>query len=76
MNVNVNFIEQNVSYINGGILVNVDVGVKKIIYVKKIVFGILLHVIVKMENICDEVIEPYDEEIKIIPTNFYEKKVT
>ena len=26
--------------------------------------------------ICDEVIESYDEEIKTIPTNFNEKKVT
>ena len=51
MNVNVNFIEQNVSHINGGILVNVDVAVKSIIYVKKIMFGNLLHVIMKMEKI-------------------------
>ena len=27
-------------------------------------------------SICDEVIESYKEEIKIIPTNFNEKKVT
>ena len=25
---------------------------------------------------CDEVIESYDEEIKAIPTNFHERKVT
>ena len=36
---------------NGGIMINVDVSVKNVIYVKKIMFGILLHVIVKMENI-------------------------
>ena len=36
---------------NGGITINVDVSVKNIIYVKKIMFGILLHVIVKIENI-------------------------
>ena len=30
---------------------NADVGVKDLIYVKKIIFGILLHVVVKMENI-------------------------
>ena len=41
----------NVSQINCGIMINVDVGVKNIIYVKKIIFAILLHVIVKMENI-------------------------
>ena len=31
--------------------VNVDVSVKDITYVKKIIFGILVHVFVKMENI-------------------------
>ena len=43
--------EQIVSQISGGITINVDVSVKNIIYVKMIMFGILLHVIVKMENI-------------------------
>ena len=43
--------EQNVSQINGRITRNVNVSVKNIIYVKKIMFGILLHVIVKMKNI-------------------------
>ena len=33
--------EQNVFQINGGITMNVDVSVKNIIYVKKIVFGLL-----------------------------------
>ena len=42
---------QNVSQINGGITIIVDVSVKNIIYVKKAMFGILLHVIMKMENI-------------------------
>ena len=51
MNVNVNLIEKHVIQINGRITINVDVSVKNIIYVKKIMFGILLHVIVKMENI-------------------------
>ena len=37
--------------INGGITINVDVSVKNIIYVKKIMFGILVYVFVKMENI-------------------------
>ena len=86
MNVNVNFIEQNVSHINGGILVNVDVAVKSIIYVKKIMFGNLLHVIMKMEKFLQVLwmiqqlsvmkLESCDEEIKINPPNFYEKKVT
>ena len=86
MNVNVNLIEQNVSQINRGIMINVDVGVKSIIYVKKIMFGNLLHVIMKMEKILQVLwmiqrlsvmkLESCDEEIKIIPPNFNEKKVT
>ena len=43
--------EKNVSQINGRIAINVDVSIKNVIYVKKIVFWIRLHVIVKMENI-------------------------
>ena len=43
--------KQNIIQINDGITINVDVSVKNIAYVKKIMFGILLHVIVKMENI-------------------------
>ena len=36
MNVNVNFMEQNLTQVNSGIMINVDVTVKKnIIYVKK-----------------------------------------
>ena len=37
--------------IKSGIMINVDGSVKNIIYVKKIIFGILLHVVVKMVNI-------------------------
>ena len=51
VSVNVNLMEQNVIQINGGITINVDLSVKNIIYVKMIMFGVLLHVIVKMENI-------------------------
>ena len=43
--------QENVTQINGGIMINVDVSVKNVMYVKKIMFGILLHVIVKIENI-------------------------
>ena len=43
--------EENLIQISGRIMVNGDAGAKKFIYVKKIRFGILLHVIVKMENI-------------------------
>ena len=42
---------KNVVQTNGGITINVYVSVKNIVYVKKIMYGILLHVIVKMENI-------------------------
>ena len=41
--------EQNVIQINGGITTNVTV--KNIIYVKTIMFGVLIHVVVKMESI-------------------------
>ena len=43
--------EQNVIQINGEIMIHVNVNVKSIIYVKKIMFGILVYVFVEMENI-------------------------
>ena len=44
--------EENVIQINSGITINVvDVRVKNIMYLKKTMLGILLHVVVKMENI-------------------------
>ena len=43
--------EEVVTQTNGKIMINNDVSVKNVMYVKKIMFGILLHVIVKMENI-------------------------
>ena len=43
--------KRNVVQINGGIMINVDVSVKNVINVKNIMFGILLHVIVKMEKL-------------------------
>ena len=43
--------EEYLIQINGGIMVNVDVNVKNVINVKKIIFGIVLHVVLKMENI-------------------------
>ena len=42
--------KQNVSQVNGGTIINVDVSVKSI-YLKMVMFGILLYVIVEMENI-------------------------
>ena len=43
--------EENVIQINGGITINVNVSVKNVIYVKKIMFGSPLHAVVKKGNI-------------------------
>ena len=43
--------EEAVIQIKSGITINVDTSVKNIKHVKKIIFGVLLYVIVKMENI-------------------------
>ena len=43
--------EENVIQMNDPIMINVDVSAKNVMYVKKIMFGILLHVIMKMKNI-------------------------
>ena len=43
--------QENLTQINGGTMINVDVSVKNVIYVKKVMFGILVHVVVKIENI-------------------------
>ena len=51
VNVNINLMEGNLIPINGGIVINLDVSVKNIIYEKKIIIGILLHIIAEMENI-------------------------
>ena len=50
MNVNANLMQQNVSHINGGIAINVDVSVQRFKYVKRNMFGILVNVFVKIEN--------------------------
>ena len=43
--------EEIILQINGGIMINDNVSVKTVMNVKKIMLGILLHVVVKMENI-------------------------
>ena len=43
--------KENVIQIKSGKIINVDASVKNIIYVKKIIFGILIHVVAKMVNI-------------------------
>ena len=50
VNINVDLMEENMYEINDGIMINVGVNVKNLIYLKKIMFGILPHVIVKMEK--------------------------
>ena len=50
-NVNVNLKEEKIITINAGVAINVDVSVKSVMYEKKIMFGILLHVILKMKKI-------------------------
>ena len=70
--------KKNVIQINGGITMDVNVSVKNIIYVKKIIFEIPLHVVAKnLATIiddsvitCDEIVE---KETKTITTNFNEK---
>ena len=73
--------EEKLIQIIGGIMIGgiiVDVGVKSI-YMKKIIFGILLNVVTKIEKInindsvitCNVIIE---EETKTVTTNFNEKK--
>ena len=87
---NVDLMEENVIQINGGIMINVDVNVKSVMYVKKIMFGILLHVIVKMEKIQKvlwmiqglRVMKLQNNTMKLcdkteaIPKNFNENKTT
>ena len=51
VNVNVDLLEEIDIQINAGIMINVNMSVKNVMYVGKIMFGIMLHVIVKMENI-------------------------
>ena len=43
--------EENVIQTKSGITVNADASAKNIIFVKRILFGILLHVVAKMVNI-------------------------
>ena len=43
--------EENVIHINDEIMINIDVSVKNVMHVENIILRILLHVIVKMENI-------------------------
>ena len=46
-----NLTEQNVIQINSAIMINANVSVRNVMHVKKIMFGILLHVVAKTENL-------------------------
>ena len=50
VNVSVSLMQENVIQIKSRIMTNIDVSVKNIVYVKKNIFGILLHVVEKKEN--------------------------
>ena len=50
-NVNATLMIESVIQIKSGIMIIVDVSVKNMIYVKKIIIGILLHVVKKNANI-------------------------
>ena len=43
--------QQNIIQISGGIAININASVKKTIYVKNNMFGILAHVTVKMKYV-------------------------
>ena len=51
MNVNVNLMKESVIQIKSGTMINVDASAKTIKYVKKIIFGIILHVVANMKTI-------------------------
>ena len=51
MNVNVTLMVENVIQIISRIMIQEDASAKGNIYIKKIIFGILLHVVAKVENI-------------------------
>ena len=51
VNVNVNLMVENVIQIKHGIMINVGANVKNMIYMKKIIFEIFLHVVVEIVNI-------------------------
>ena len=50
-NVNLNLIVESVIQIEIRIMINVGVSVENIVYVKKVIFGILLYVVANVVNI-------------------------
>ena len=79
-NVNVNLMKQIVIQINGRITINVNVSVTKIKYLKKIMFRILVHVVVRkkkyLASIMNNSVITCDEVIDVEETNFNGKNIT
>ena len=50
-NRNIDLMEENVIQIVGRIMINAYLSVKNVMYAKYIIFGVLVHVVVKMESI-------------------------
>ena len=50
-NVNINLMEENVIQTKTGIMINVDVSVKNVMCIIKIIFGILQYIVVKIVSI-------------------------
>ena len=50
-NVIVNLVEENIIQVKSSKTMNVDVNIKTIIYVKNTIFGILIHVVIKIESV-------------------------
>ena len=74
-NVNVDLMKENVIQIHGGIMINVNLSGKNVMYVKKMLkkWKMLKYLASIMDNLritCDEIIESYDKETK---ANFNEE---
>ena len=81
---------ENLIQIKSLIVINVDVSAKNIMYMEKVLFGILLHVnknrkflagiiddsVIMYDDILDAEAKSNNEETKIIATNFNEKNIT
>ena len=50
-NVNLNLMAENVIHIKSELMINVYMSVKNMIYMKKIIFGILVYAVAKKANI-------------------------
>ena len=50
-NENLDLMRENIFQINVGITINIYTSLKNVIYVKKVIFVILPHVVAKIENI-------------------------